>query len=164
MTGRAAIQEALKSTQFLMNQYLGDLSDADLLVRPAAGANHTAWQLGHLIAAERGLVLPELPKAPYPELPAGFAEAHSKKTTASDGPAGFRSRAEYQALFNSMRETTIAAVGALTDADLDRPSVGPLAAFAPTLAAMLILVANHTLMHGGQITVVRRKLGKPVLF
>ena len=33
-----------------------DLSDADLLVRPAPSANHIAWQLGHLIASERNLV------------------------------------------------------------------------------------------------------------
>jgi len=29
---------------------------------------------------------------------------------------------------------------------------------------LLVLTANHTLMHGGQFTVLRRKLGKPVLF
>ena len=35
---------------------------------------------------------------------------------------------------------------------------------APTLGALLLLQSNHTLMHAGQFTVVRRKLGKPVLF
>jgi hypothetical protein len=39
-----------------------------------------------------------------------------------------------------------------------------MAAFAPTLGHIFLLVANHTLMHAGQITVVRRLLGKPVLF
>ena len=33
---------------------LGDFSDADMLARPAPSANHAAWQLGHLIAAEAG--------------------------------------------------------------------------------------------------------------
>ena len=32
------------------------------------------------------------------------------------------------------------------------------------LGAMLILIGNHTLMHAGQFTVVRRALNKPVLF
>ena len=49
-------------------------------------------------------------------------------------------------------------------AGLDRPTTGRMAKFAPTVGAMLLLVSNHTLMHGGQFTVVRRKLGKPVLF
>ena len=39
-----------------------------------------------------------------------------------------------------------------------------MAKFAPTVGAMLLLNANHTMMHAGQFTVVRRKLGKPVLF
>ena len=30
--------------------------------------------------------------------------------------------------------------------------------------SLLLLAANHTLMHGGQFTVVRRALGKPVVF
>ena len=36
--------------------------------------------------------------------------------------------------------------------------------FTPTLGALIILIANHTMMHAGQFTVVRRKLGKPVIF
>jgi uncharacterized damage-inducible protein DinB len=164
MTGPAAIQLALKSTQFLLSEYLKDLSDADLLIRPVLGANHIAWQLGHLITSERVLVTAELPKATYPELPAGFADAHAKATANQDGPAGFRTRDEYLALLRATREATIVAVSGLTDADLDRASVGPMAKYAPTLGATFILVSNHTLMHGGQVTVVRRKLGKPVLF
>ena len=62
------------------------------------------------------------------------------------------------------RAATLAAVDNLSDADLDRASTGMMAKFAPTLADLLILVSNHTLMHAGQFTVVRRKLGKPVLF
>ena len=39
-----------------------------------------------------------------------------------------------------------------------------MAQFAPTLGSLFLLVSNHALMHGGQFSVVRRKLGKPVLF
>ena len=39
-----------------------------------------------------------------------------------------------------------------------------MAQMAPTLGALLLLNANHVMMHAGQFTVVRRKLGKPVLF
>jgi hypothetical protein len=164
MTGTAVIQHALQSTQFLLNSYIRDLSDADLLVRPVAGANHIAWQLGHLLVAERALVKAELPNAPFPELPAGFAEAHSKETAANDGPAGFLTKGEYLSIFETVRSATLAAVAGLKDADLDRPAVGPLAKMAPTLGDTFLLISNHTLMHGAQVTVVRRKLGKPVLF
>ncbi len=32
--------------------YLGDLTDADIMVRAIPDTNHIAWQLGHLIQSE----------------------------------------------------------------------------------------------------------------
>jgi len=164
VNGRQAVKTALDSTHNILTMYLSDLSDADLLVRPVAGANHTAWQLGHLILAEAHLLGKDLPGAQYPALPPGFAEQHSKDTSAQEPPRGFATKQEYLAHLHKAREATLAALEKLSDADLDRPTVGPMAQFAPTLGALLLLVANHTLMHAGQFTVVRRKLGKPVLF
>jgi hypothetical protein len=160
MTGTQAICTALKSTQHLVTWFLADLSDADLLVRPVPGANHIAWQMGHLINSEcRALkYFTTTPLA----LPAGFEVQHNKDTSNSD--SGFLSKAEYVALFNQVRQATVAAVAALNDADLDRPIEGPMAAIAPNVGAMALLMANHSMMHGGQFSAVRRKLGKPVLF
>lgn len=163
MNAKDAIRNSLTSAQHLLSWFVSDLSDADLLVRPVPGANHIAWQLGHLVIAERGLGS-NLPGASYPELPAGFADQHGAKTAADDGPAGFLTKNEYLGLYNKMREATMANLAKLSEADLDTPNTGNLAKFAPTLGALLQLVANHTLMHAGQFTVVRRKLGKPVLF
>ena len=39
-----------------------------------------------------------------------------------------------------------------------------MARLAPTLGALFFLMASHEMMHAGQFTVVRRQLGKPVLF
>jgi hypothetical protein len=163
MNAKDAIRTTLKGTQDLVTRYLSDLSDADLLVRPVPGANHIAWQLGHLIGAEVRFGS-QLPTAAYPELPAGFVERHGKETAAVDPPKGFGTKAEYLNLFTKVREATLTALDKASDADLDRPTTGPMAPFAPRLGELLVLVANHTLMHGGQFTVVRRKLGKPVLF
>jgi DinB superfamily len=164
MTGIEAIRTSLRSTQHLVTWFLGDLSDADLLVRPLDGANHIAWQLGHLVLAERRMISAEMPHAGFPDLPAGFAERHTKDAAALDPPAGFADKATYLGVFTQTRETTVAALGTLTDADLDRPNTGPMAAIAPTLGAVFLLAANHALMHAGQFSVVRRKLGKPILF
>ncbi len=164
MNAKDVIQTALASTKNIAEMYLSDLSDADLLVRPVPGANTIAWQLGHLIAAEVNLLRSQLPNAPAAELPAGFADAHNKEAAKSDSPKGFRGKAEYLELFNKVRSGTTAALGKLSDADLDRPTAGPMAPFAPRLGDFFILLANHTLMHAGQFTSVRRKLGKPVLF
>src|SRR5207249_4210862 len=109
-------------------------SDADLLVRPVPGANHIAWQLGHLIASERGLAK-QVPGTSYPPFPAGFEERHAKETSASD--AGFLTKAEYVAQFDATRQATLAAVERLSDADLDRATEGPVAKYAPTVGMLL---------------------------
>jgi len=153
---------ALSMSQHMLGMLLNDLSDADLLVRPVPGANHIAWQLGHLIVAEHGMVSGHLPGVAYPELPAGFADRHKKEAATND--SGFGTKAEYLNLFNKVRQATIDAVAKLSDADLDRPTTGRMAAMVPTVGALLLLNANHVDMHAGQFTVVRRKLGKPVLF
>ncbi|MFO0927543.1 MAG: DinB family protein [Gemmataceae bacterium] len=164
MTGVDAVRASLQSTGHLVSWFLSDLSDADLLVRPADGANHIAWQMGHLIQSEAGIVREQLPDAVYPELPAGFAAQHGKDTQMTNPPPGFASKASYIELFDRVRQATVAALGRLSDADLDRPSIGRMAPFAPRLGDMFLLVANHSLMHAGQFSVVRRKLGRPVLF
>jgi hypothetical protein len=164
MNGRDAIKSALESTRFILNWFVSDFSDADLFVRPVPGANHAAWQIGNVIVGDPFLVRSQLPDAAYPELPAGFKEMHGPEGTAKDGPEGFLTKAEYLSLFDAVRSATIVAVDKLSDADLDRPSTGQLATFAPTLGKLLLLVSNHTLLHAGQFSVIRRKLGKPVLF
>lgn len=155
------VEQSLNFTQFVINNSLGDLSDADLLVHPVEGANHIAWQIGHLIVTERRLAK-QLPGARYPELPAGFAEKYDNKPDAQNASGGFATKAQYVDLFNQTRAATVAAVAKLTDADLDKPATGP--ANINTLGGLLNLISNHTMMHGGQFSVVRRKLGKPVLF
>jgi DinB superfamily len=162
MKAQDAIRTALAGSQQIVNMYLQDLSDADLLVRPVPHANHIAWQLGHLIASERNMVSEHIPGVKYPELPAGFAERHNKETASRD--TGFGTKAEYLDLYGKVRQTTIDAVGKLSDADLDKPITGPMAAMIPKVGDLLLLNANHAMMHAGQFTVVRRKLGKPVLF
>jgi uncharacterized damage-inducible protein DinB len=164
MQAKDALKTALTSTQTMLEWYLEDLSDADLLIRPVPKANHIAWQLGHLIASEHQLLGKILPGVTYPALPAGFAEQHNKETSASDSPRGFRTKHEYLNLFRQTRQATLAAVEKVSESALDKPTEGNMARFAPTLGALILLSANHVLMHAGQFTVVRRKLGKPVLF
>jgi hypothetical protein len=164
MNAKESIKTALTSSQNILEWYLSDLSDADLLVRPVPSANHIAWQLGHLIAGEKNHMSERLPGATYPELPVGFAEQHSKEKASLEPPKGFGTKDEYLRRFRQMRSATLACLEKMNEADLDKPTSGEISKFAPTLGALLLLEANHTLMHAGQFTVVRRKLGKPVLF
>lgn len=164
MNVKDALRSLLKGNHHMVKMYLADLSDEDLLVRPVPGANHIAWQLGHLIYGEAAGFQPLIPGAKPVALPAGFAELYGKDGATNDDPGAFLKKAAYLELAGQAREATLAALENLSEADLDQPITGRMASIAPTVGALLLLTGNHDMMHAGQWTVVRRKLGKPVLF
>jgi uncharacterized damage-inducible protein DinB len=146
----------------VLNTYISDLSDEDLMRRPTEGCNHLAWQLGHLISAEASL-LDSICPGKAAELPEDFASQHSKETCQSDDPTGFRTKQEYMDLYQTVRTATLAALETLSDSDLDDPSPERLREHFPTVGGVFTLIGSHPMMHAGQFVVVRRQLGKPVL-
>src|SRR5437879_807099 len=163
MNAKEAIRISLAASQRLLPMYLDDLSDADILVRPVPNANHIAWQLCHVIASECRIGR-QFPGSTYPELPAGFAEQHVKDKSKIDPPKGFGTKTQYLDLFTKVRQATLANLERISEGDLDKPASGEVAKIAPTLGALLLLAANHSVLHIGQFSAVRRKLGKPVAF
>jgi uncharacterized damage-inducible protein DinB len=161
MTAKDTIRGTIELAHSITQAYLSDLSDADLLVRPAAGANHVAWQLGHLIGSEHHMM--SSIGVTMPEVPAGFIEAHDKEAAKSDDPQRFSGKDEYLALMRKMHDATLEALQATPDADLDKPGPEAMRDYAPTVGAVFNMIGAHELMHVGQFAAVRRKLGKPVL-
>jgi hypothetical protein len=165
LNGIEVIKASLAGTQFMLKWFIDDLSDADLLVRPVPNANHAAWQIGNVIGGDIHLLKDqEIPGAVFPELPDGFMDQHGPKGAKEESPEGFLTKAEYLDLLDKVRGATIASLDQLTDTDLDRPTIGKMADFAPTLGRLYLAVSDHTMMHAGQFSVIRRCLGKPVLF
>ena len=162
MNAKDVIRQVIEFSHLVVRMYLDDLSDGDLLVRPLPGANHVAWQLGHMIAGT-GQMIGGLALA-SPALPEGFAEKYTKQTSASDDPALFAGKAEYLALAQQMKAASLAAVDATPEAALDQPGPESMREYAPTVASVLLLLGSHWMMHAGQFALVRRKLGKPPLF
>lgn len=162
MTAKDILKELLTSTKNMLGMFLADLSDADLQVRPVPAANNIAWQLGHLIAAEEGLG--SSLGFQYPEMPPVIKILGSGKSSQTHPDGGNLSKAQYLSLFNAARDATIAGLAKMPDADLGKPNDGPMKQMAPTIAAVIALCGNHTMMHCGQFSVVRRALKKPVLF
>ena len=163
MNAHDVIRHTLNTSARLMLGYIEDLTDGDLMVRPVPGANTIAWQLGHLISAERYFM--ELLKVgSSPALPEGFDKAHAKDAALSDDAKQFLSKAEYQKLFAAQREATLKLIDSLSAADLDAPGPERMRVKAPTVGALLNMTGTHILMHVGQFAIVRRKLGKPALF
>ncbi len=139
-----------------------DLSDADVLVRPVDKANTIAWQIGHLIVKanegwSRGPVRCAVSRI------AGWLRREARDGEDRGRPVeGLRDQARNTSISSTKtRAATIGAVEKMSDADLDKPTSGNMAKWAPTVGHLLGLVGNHTLMHAGQFSVLRRKLGKP---
>ena len=160
MTAKDAIRQSLNSSQIILTMLADGLSDADILVRTVPTANHVAWQIGHIIASEHRFLTEN--GWPTPELPASFSEKHANDNAKDD--AGFSTAAAYLDLYSRVRAATLAALTAVPDAELDRPTEGPMKDFAPNLGAMFLLMADHSNMHVGQFSVLRRSLGKPHAF
>ena len=163
MDTKDAIRASMDLSMMVLNSYLSDLDDAELMTRPGEGCNHVAWQLGHLINSEVNILNAVCP-GKAAELPAGFAEAHSKETAGSDDPSQFLSKDEYLALWAKVRTNTVAALDQLTDEDLSAEGPENFRSFCPTVGHVMILMLSHPMMHAGQLVPVRRKLNKPVLF
>ncbi len=161
MDSRGAIRQSIELADMIADKYLGDLEDADLFIRPVEGANHPAWQLGHLISSEHRLMNGIRPGS-MPALPEGFIDKYGKETSAVDDPAQFHTKGEYLSLLRQQREGTLKLLSELSDEDLDAPAPEMFRARFPTVGSIMALQAIHTTMHAGQWAVLRRKLGKPV--
>src|SRR4029078_8537321 len=88
MNAREAIKLNINTAHMICQGYLADLTDADLLVRPVPGANHIAWQLGHLLTGEHEMMQEAYPGS-MPALPAGFAEKYTNDTSKLDSASAF---------------------------------------------------------------------------
>lgn len=160
MTSKDVILETAKLASMLTGEYLGDLTDEEMLMRAVPGINHPAWQLGHLIGSEHMMI--SAMGHSMPDLPADFLDRHGRETCGSDDPAKFLRRAEYFDLMERVRVATLAALGNTPDDQLDAPAPERVRAYSPTVGTTFLMVATHELMHVGQFVALRRKLGKPV--
>jgi hypothetical protein len=157
------IKHELNLPTFTVQSYLQDLSDKDLMRRPTENANHIAWQLGHLIAAEHNLNNMVCPES-MPELPAGFAEQHNKETASSDDASDFCTKEEYTKAMEEQRAGTLALLDRLSDEELEKPAPEAIRKFGATVGAVIAGQSAHWMMHAGQWVIVRRQLGKEAIF
>jgi hypothetical protein len=160
MNAKDAIKIGIDMGKFISVGYLEDLTDQELFHRPAKGANHINWQLGHLIASEHDMTEKVAPGS-MPPLPAGFAEKYTKDTAASDDATKFLRKADLLKVFEEQRAASLKALDKLSEADLDKPTG---VEYAPNVGTMFSMHGTHWVMHAGQWAVVRRQLGRKPMF
>jgi hypothetical protein len=156
------IADALRRNLDMMKATLADFSEAEMMTRPCPGANHPAWQIGHLAASESRMVAAAGGSGPTP--PEAFLAKFTKETSVRDDAGFFPKKAEALEQLSKVREGTINWVKGLKEADLARQTPEPMRQFVPTVGHLVLMMPAHVAMHMGQIQVARRKLGKPILF
>lgn len=163
MDFKDAVRSSFNAADFLVGKYLDDLTDEEILVRCVPDANHVAWQLGHLITAERHLVEVAAPGS-MPDLPAGFAERHAKGKPVTDTPGDYLTKAEYMQLAKEVRAATLEALDRLTPADIDKPVEGRVPPWIKKAGDAFTTIGGHWILHAGQWVILRRKLGRERMF
>jgi hypothetical protein len=63
-----------------------------------------------------------------------------------------------------VRQLSVEWATSLKPDQLDQPTPEKIRQLAPTAAQLAALLPEHVMMHVGQIQVIRRKLGRPVMF
>ena len=155
------IKISLTTAEFVIRSYLADLTDDEILLPPAPGANPIAWQLGHTILSEWRFTQALRPGV-SPQLSEAFIARHGKDGANDPSPAGFLRLEQYLDLMAAQRKVTLESLESLSESDLDRPAPESVRSYAPTIGAAFILQPGHWFMHAGQMAALRRSLGKPV--
>ena len=158
MTRTDAIVQVLTSNKALANRYLADLKPGDYHHQPLPGVNSAAWILGHLVLTERrvtGMLGGDLPP-----LPAGFDEAFAVTGKPAGDQHELPDGGGLREQFYDTRDRLISAVRAADESKLDEPTPKPSPVYT-TVGELAAFMAQHTAMHLGQATIIRRSLGYP---
>ena len=151
----------LTFTKNLLVRYVQDLSPEEYLHRPVPAANCVAWLLGHLTLVDRRTIGACFGAENLPALPEGFEKQFSRGPGCPQaGEFGDVTRLLPLMLIHRdlLIEKTRTATPELLGRDMEKPH--PMFA---TPGEMISFISAHCAMHAGQITIIRRSLGRPPL-
>ena len=163
-TANDILVASLASSQKLLNRYTADFGQKEWLHRPCAGGNAAAWIVGHLVVIERR-VLGKLGLGPeqLPAIPDGFEKRFARDEEAPKA-SEYGDVSILIPLFNAHRQLLIDTAKNLPPAAFDQPAEKPNPVMGSTLGEQVNFLGGvHVAMHAGQITIIRRSMGKPPL-
>jgi hypothetical protein len=160
-TANDYITQLLTASQRMLHRYVDDLSPQEYLHRATPQSNCTAWIIGHLTLSDRG-ALKQLGVSDLPALPEGFEQRIVRDAAAAAKANDFGDVQALLPLFDQHRALLIEAVKRASASDLERPLAKPNPMFG-TVGQLAAFMALHAGVHAGQITMIRRSLGRAVI-
>ncbi|CAN5702526.1 hypothetical protein BH09PLA1_BH09PLA1_27080 [soil metagenome] len=158
-TANEMIVVSLTTAKMMARRFTEDFQPGEYLHRPAAKANCAAWLLGHLTLTNRRTA--SLFHADLPALPDGFEQRFARDETAP-GASEFGDCGSLLPLLEQSFDALIAVVRTASPEQLDTAVARPTPMY-KTLGTLANFMALHALVHIGQITTIRRSLGRPPL-
>jgi uncharacterized damage-inducible protein DinB len=161
MTTLDLIASGYRIGKNFVHNFCRDLTPEEFHFQPVPGANSAAWIVGHLAhtlmqtAKRLGVVIDA---AGDEEFLIGFKETRH----AAGVQHNLGIQAELLALFDRYIDKVIETVPLLTNEILLAPASNA-PAFVSNRGEMLLLGAMHITLHVGQLSTIRRSLGKPPL-
>lgn len=160
MTTLENIVYQLEASRRMLHTFADDLTPAERLHRICPEGNCAAWIIGHLILTDRFL-LSQL-AADLPAIPGDF-EARFENKASATGRADYGDTSSLLALMDRHRAMLIEAVKKIDLKKLNEPLEQPRPMFKTFGEFLTFLCGMHCAMHIGQITAIRRSLGRPPL-
>lgn len=150
----------LNMNQNLFEQFTSDFSEDDAKFMPTENSPHLNWILCHLAVSADQMVAKISGKPPTlsPELQQAYKGG--SKCRKDDG----MTRGEAWRLYTKAIEATVAFIKNFDERQLSDALPGPPMPPFKTKGDFIALLGAHGYWHFGQLTVIRRMLGKPAKF
>jgi hypothetical protein len=159
MTPTELLAGGYRTTKALVHRFIDDLTPDQFRYQPVPGANSAAWILGHLATTLRR----SAERLGAGDLPA-VDPAWAAKFVATKESAGLQTDlgdpAELVRLFDACADKLAEAVARVSPADLGGPPSFK-SPFATNFGEAVLFGVLHIAMHVGQLSTIRRSLGKP---
>jgi uncharacterized damage-inducible protein DinB len=159
MTPNELIAAGHRMGRQVLHRMVDDLTEGEFRHQPVPGANSAAWIVGHLAVVARRIA-ERLGATGLPVLTEEFIGRFSVTGKAAESQPDLGNKAELLALFDGCVEKVIEAARTVPAESLAGPSPAP-GPFATNYAEALLFGAMHVTLHCGQLSTIRRSLGKP---
>ena len=143
-----------------IQRFCADLTPDEFFHQAVPGSNSAAWIIGHLtISAKRAA--DRVGATGLPEIGDDFVARYKATRQPAGDQRGLDAKGELLALFESVTNKLMEAIRRLPPEAVTGPPPNPAPPWVTNSGEMLLFGAMHFTMHGGQISTIRRSLGKP---